>query len=851
MTRTDDEHENRDSTGGMPASRRRLASTLVPDPIRRRYAAKFAVSILAVVLVIAAIGVVGYVQAGDTVERDTRNTLNSSATMQADALGEWAEGMRVQTLSVARSESIANADGSELNSRLVTTRQRLSADVRAVHYVDLESETVVASTHNPIVGSKLDAVAEPWAEASTVRNGGSGDVRTSSAYRTPNLDDKVMAFVAPVPGKDAVVVLVGTIEYRVSTLHHPTVGHSTIILDANGDVVLGDERGAVKAFGDQREREVLAAVDEAGDVRQERRDGRVLAYAPVEGTDWIAVTAVSTEQAFAVRDEVGRYVATIVLVSLVALGAVALVLGRQTVSPLARLRERAERMEAGDLDVTLASRREDEIGQLFAAFANMRDALRAQIREAGRAREEAERARAETQRMNEHLELKADEYRSVMDHAANGDLTARMDSESDSEAMTEIAVAFNKMLAEIEATTERVKRFAEEVATASEQVTASSEEVQSASEQVTESIQEISDGADRQNDSLQTVVGEMDALSTTTEEIAASSNEVADFAERTAETGRDGRRAAKLAIEGMNSIETENEETVAQIERLQEDVAQIDDLLEFITDVADQTNMLALNANIEASRSIEADDSGFGAVATEVKELAAETKDAAADIETRLERIKTQTDTAVDEVRGTAAEISDHTDSVRDAADALEEIAGYAAETNTGVQEISAATQQQAASTQQVVAMVDGAAAISEETSEEAETVAAAAEEQTTALTEVSHSASDLATQASHLSTALDRFDTAADVDGSIERDGEPALGETVPATDSSREGAAETARVGDRSDDRPGSGDAPSADDSDAGSASSDDDNRRGDVFTFGRPADGRDGADGESPSE
>jgi len=798
MTRTDGDDDRQRSTGRFAAIRRRFAAIVVPDVIKRRYAAKFVVSILAVVLVIAAVGAVGYVQAGDIVERDAQNSLNSSATMQADALGEWAEGMRIQTLSVARSESVSGDGGERLNSQLVTERQRLSTDVRAIHYVDLESETVLASTYNPLNGSSLDDVDEPWAETAAVQGIRGDEIRTSDAYQPSNLEDKVMAFTAAVPGEDAVIVLVGTIEFRVSSLHQPEAGHSTIILDTGGNVVLGDEKGAVKSFGDRRERELLAAVGETGAVEQERRDGLVLSYAPVEGTDWVAVTAASTEQAFAVRDAIGRYVAAIAIVSLVALGAVAIVLGRQTVPPLARLREQAERMEDGDLAVNLETHREDEIGRLFVAFANMRDALREQISEAQQAREAAETARAETEQMNEHLEAKAAEYRTVMDEAAEGDLTVRMDPESENEAMSRIGRTFNEMLGELEATTDRLKTFAGEVATASEQVTASSEEVRSASEQVTESIQEISDGAERQNESLQAVSAEMDGLSTTTEQIAASSNEVADIAQRTARTGRDGRKAAQQAIEGMNSIEAESEEAVAEIEQLQEEVAQIDELLEFITEVAEQTNMLALNANIEASRSNSGDSGdGFAVVAEEVKELAADTKDAAEDIEDRLEGVKNQTDAATQEVRKTSAEIATQTDAVREAADALEEVAGYADETNTGVQEISAATQQQAASTQEVVAMVDEAATISEETTAEAENVAAAAEEQTTALTEVSRSASDLATQASQLSEALDRFDT----DTSSGRSSERPPAESIPASDATESDAARTPHSGDESD--------------------------------------------------
>ncbi|WP_440988536.1 methyl-accepting chemotaxis protein [Haloarchaeobius baliensis] len=751
---------------------------LVPGFVRRRYAVKFAVSMLVVLLIIGGVGLFGYAQAAGTVEDSTADQLEETSQLRGDSLGNWVESMKIQTRTVSAGTQLRQDAGARAYLRAEQTR--LSDDILSMHYVNATSGTVAASTVTPLEGRSLDEFEAPWT-AAAVASGSAGESDrvwvSNTSYQSPVHDSEpVVAFASSVPAhEDRYVVVVSRIQTHLETISSGDGDATTRIINDGGDAVLQpDERVDQTVHGD-----ALATVRTGDDESVfQSSAGQVHAYAPVPGTDWVAITTMEQSNAYAVRDTVATYVGGIVVASLLSLTLVGAVLARQTVTPLAELRDKAGAMEDGDLSVDFSTGRTDEIGRLYGAFGSMRDALRERIHEATEAREEAELARAEAEELNTHLERKADRYSAVMRAAGSGDLTVRMDPESQSAAMTDIAEEFNEMVAELEATTDRVKSFAGDVAAASEQVTASSEEVRSASEQVTESVQEISDGAERQNESLQSVDDEMDQLATTTEEIAASSNEVADLAERTARTGREGRDAAQEAIEGMDAVESEAEDAVDAIAALEAEMGQIDELIEFITDLANETNMLALNANIEASRGGGGDDGdsqGFAVVAQQVKELAQDTKDAAEDIEARLERIKRQTDATAEEVEGTAARIAEQASSVAAAADALDEIAEYAQETNDGIQEISAASEEQAASTEEVVAMVDDAATISEETTSEAENVAAAAEEQTTALTEVSDSASDLSDQATQLSEVLERFETDPDEDADAELVAGPA----------------------------------------------------------------------------
>jgi hypothetical protein len=154
----------------------------------------------------------------------------------------------------------------------------------------------------------------------------------------------------------------------------------------------------------------------------------------------------------------------------------------------------------------------------------------------------AEARQREVERLNDHLEAKADAYSAAMARAAEGELHVRLDAESESEAMARIAEAFNEMLDETESTIREIQRFADDVAAASEDATAGAEEAREASEQVGESVQEIAAGADEQREMLETVSGEMTDLSATVEEVAASAETVAETSTRPPRSPRTARR---------------------------------------------------------------------------------------------------------------------------------------------------------------------------------------------------------------------------------------------------------------------------------------------------------------------
>ncbi|MFB6151202.1 MAG: HAMP domain-containing protein [Haloarculaceae archaeon] len=505
-----------------------ILARVVPNAIRRRFVAKFVLSVVLVMLLTGALGAYLYGTTTATLTDRTTAQYESTARLQADGIDRWIEGLRHQTRLISQAPAFQTGNQSRIDYYLLRERQRFREDIYAVHFVSTKSWEVLASTRDAAEGANMTGAA-PWAserrrKVAMTTNVASNVLVAGRPYESPGSGGRVIAFVSSPPkGTEYIVVVEANLSACDRSFDQPDEAAFTTVRTTGGGLVCGGAAngiGGTNGNGSGGHAVPPGTLSAAGSGVVTTAEALV-SHATVDATGWTVLTHVPKSEAYGLRDRIGTSMLALVLVPLVALGLVAVVVGRRASGELTRLTSYAAEMREGNLDVEIDVRRSDEFGALARGFAEMRDALKQQIEEAEQARSEAEVARAEAVRTNEHLREKARSYSETLSACARGDLTRRLEQDSENEAMDRIASDFNEMVRELELTTGQLKRFAEDVSEGGDAVHSSAEAVRDASEQVAESIQKISDDAHETRERLRAVSEEMDAVADALAEAAA------------------------------------------------------------------------------------------------------------------------------------------------------------------------------------------------------------------------------------------------------------------------------------------------------------------------------------------
>jgi methyl-accepting chemotaxis protein len=233
------------------------------------------------------------------------------------------------------------------------------------------------------------------------------------------------------------------------------------------------------------------------------------------------------------------------------------------------------------------------------------------------------------------------------------------------------------------------------------------ETIYSQAEQVADRSAEIASLADQQSGNMDELSGEVGDVSAAVEEIAASTDEVNAQSDDAATLAKEGCERASELSDRIDAIHARATRVNEAVEVLADHVADIDEFVETIDDIADKTNILALNASIEAAR-VDGGE-GFAVVADEVKSLAEDSQDEAARIRELVETIDEATTRVTDDIEDVYEQAEAGRSETDRAVETFESIEDITARLSTSMDQVATATDQQAESTEELAMMADEA----------------------------------------------------------------------------------------------------------------------------------------------
>ncbi|MDP4173216.1 MAG: methyl-accepting chemotaxis protein [Bacteroidota bacterium] len=407
---------------------------------------------------------------------------------------------------------------------------------------------------------------------------------------------------------------------------------------------------------------------------------------------------------------------------------------RRIVKPIHQLAETAQKISDGDYSLRIKVNSNDETKILADTLNKMVENVNESLEKLSAEKFGVEKKVEEAVRLSEsqtqYLSHSVESMLMAMDRFAGGDLTVRLNIDRD-DLIGKMFRGFN----------ETVESFSKMVINVTEAI----QETASASNQISASTEEMALGSSQQASEISRIASSIEQMIETILNNTKDSETAAKTASSAGDKAKQGGVTVSDTMNGMNRIAEVVLRSASQVEELGKSSNKIGEIIQVIDDIADQTNLLALNAAIEAARAGE-QGRGFAVVADEVRKLAEKTSKATKEIALMIKQIQSDTIVAVESISKGTKEVEHGKSLAGNASQALSEIISGTEIVSEVISRVALASEMQASS--------------SEEISRNIEAITKVTNKSTTEIQQIASAASDLDKLTLNLQQLIGKFNT-------------------------------------------------------------------------------------------